>query len=126
MRSGAAIKILLGVVVVALTFGAAGAAAATPKQILNDLADNGRLDGKYSTADLERALGNLTGQGYSRPAVQTPLAQQVAKQKRQALGEAQRSGSLPFTGAELTVLTVGGFLLLLAGAGLRRAARQRG
>ena len=125
MRSRA-ITILISVAVVVLAFGAAGAVAATPKQILNDLADNGRLDGKYSTADLERALGNLTAQGYPRPAVKTPLEQQVAKQKRQVLGEAQRSGSLPFTGAELTVLTVGGFLLLLAGVGLRRVARQRG
>ena len=36
-----------------------------------------------------------------------------------------RGGSLPFTGLDLTLMVVGGTALLLAGAGLRRAARNR-
>lgn len=34
------------------------------------------------------------------------------------------SGSLPFTGLDLALLVVGGLTLVVAGAGLRRAARR--
>ena len=49
----AAASALLGV--------ASSAAAATPTQIYRDYADNGRLDGHYSQADLQRALKNAVG-----------------------------------------------------------------
>lgn len=35
------------------------------------------------------------------------------------------SGTLPFTGVDLTFIVVGGIVLLLAGAGLRRAGRNK-
>lgn len=40
------------------------ALAATPQEIYRDYADNGRLDGQYSPADLERVLKNAAVQQY--------------------------------------------------------------
>ena len=106
---------------------AAGAAAlilspaafsATPTQIYRDYADNGRLDGTYSRADLDRALKDAVLQGYGNQNVQPALQQQLS-----AAGGAK--GGLPFTGLDLTLMIVGGTALLLTGAGLRRVARNR-
>jgi hypothetical protein len=40
---------------------ASGAAAADPKQICADLADNGKLDGTYTQEELAAAMGSLQG-----------------------------------------------------------------
>ena len=110
-----------------LMYIAAGAAAlvlapaaqsATPTQIYRDYADNGRLDTDYSRRDLERALKDAVLQGYGNENVQTGLQQELA----QAVGA---KGGLPFTGLDLTLMIVGGSVLLLSGAGLRRVARNR-
>lgn len=42
----------------------ASALAATPQEIYRDYADNGKLDGQYSPADLERVLKNAAVQQY--------------------------------------------------------------
>jgi hypothetical protein len=48
-----------------LTFGASGAAAAaSPQDIYNDLADNGCLDGTYTQAELDAYAQSATVQGY--------------------------------------------------------------
>lgn len=53
------------VAVAAVVVAAApGAFAATPNQIYQDYADNGTIDGTYSTGDLQRALKDATVQGY--------------------------------------------------------------
>jgi len=109
----AAASALLGV--------ASSAAAATPTQIYRDYADNGRLDGHYSRADLDRALKDAVLQGYPNGNTQPGFQQQVA----QAGAAAGVKGGLPFTGLDLTLMVVGGAALLLTGAGLRRAARNR-
>ena len=49
--------------------------AATPQQIYRDYADNGRLDQKYSQADLQRALRDVALQGYPRVGVQGAVEQ---------------------------------------------------
>src|SRR5688500_11091569 len=46
---------------VAAFIAAPGAAAADPKQICADLADNGRLDGTYTQEELVAAMGSLQG-----------------------------------------------------------------
>jgi hypothetical protein len=88
--------------------------AASPQRIYKDLADNGRLDGKYSKADLARAL-NLqhvvkTDKALPAPATVAPKATPARRSNRR----------VPFTGLDLALLTVGGGPLLLIGIGLRR------
>jgi hypothetical protein len=87
--------------------------AVSPERIYKDLADNGRLDGKYSKADLARAL-NLdqvvkTDKAPARPAVAPKVTTERRSNRR-----------VPFTGLDLALLTVGGGPLLLIGLGLRR------
>lgn len=101
---------------------AAPASAVSPQRIYADLADNGRLDGRYSRADLERALNVRRALGRDprpKPNVRRPAA---AGNK-----PAKESGArLPFTGLDLALLIVGGFPLLLLGLGvrLRRTGRN--
>jgi hypothetical protein len=95
----------------ALALGAVPAMGATPQQIYRDYADNGRLDQKYSQADLQRAQRDAALQG----AVEQALGAKAVKAK----------GGLPFTGLDLALLGAGGGLLLVAGTGLRKLGRNR-
>jgi hypothetical protein len=65
------------------------------------------------------AAGGSAGQGYGGKAggVQNEVNQG-------ALNAAAGESSLPFTGLDLALLVVGGVMLLVVGAGLRRAARR--
>jgi len=110
----------LGVIAsVALALGAGSALGATPQQIYRDYADNGRLDHKYSQADLQRALRDAALQGYPSVGVQGAV--------EQALGAraVKTNGGLPFTGLDLALLGAGGALLLVAGTGLRKLGRNK-
>jgi hypothetical protein len=115
----------------AVAVGAPGALGATPQQIYKDYADNGRLDGRYSQADLRRALHDAVIQGYNKPTnnVAPTIKKKVSQPKSGVAGAklpaAKRQGALPFTGLDLALMTVGGFSLLLLGAALRRFARNR-
>ncbi|PWU23293.1 MAG: hypothetical protein C5B48_08850 [Candidatus Rokuibacteriota bacterium] len=114
-------------------------AAATPQQIYRDYADNGRLDGHYSKSDLQRALQDAVVQGYTPaggggfvPAAKKKSSQasQPSSQTSQsgtagaATAPVQTSGGLPFTGLDLTLIAIGGVLLLAFGVSLRRFARR--
>jgi hypothetical protein len=102
---------------------ASGASAATPQQIYRDLADNGRLDRKYSRADVNRALRNPSLPGYARP-------ERIARSPQSFTSPAaERSGgdggALPFSGLDLALfVTIGGTLLLIAGS-MRHLARTK-
>jgi hypothetical protein len=124
--------ILATVAVVLFGLLASSAAlAASPRQIYNDYADNGRLDAAYSPRDLQAALTDATIQGYSSPAYVAPMKAEIKrklgkpKSGQQVLGEATRGGSLPFTGIDLALIVGGALLLLLVGGGLRRFSRAR-
>jgi hypothetical protein len=108
-----------GTVCAALVFGVGPALGATPQQIYKDYADNGRLDHKYSQADLQRALRDAALQGYPKVGVQGAV--------EQALGAkaVKPRGGLPFTGLDLALLAAGGGVLLVAGTGLRKLARSK-
>jgi hypothetical protein len=132
MRRGriiTAVAALAGAAVV----GVPGAFAATPQQIYRDYADNGRLDGHYSKADLSRALKDAVIQGYGKPTTNKGIVPAIVTQKNKGTGgvagaslpAAKKQGSLPFTGADLALMTVGGFSLLLLGGALRRFARNK-
>ena len=109
---------IVGVVTALALLGTGTATAASPQRIYSDLADNGRLDGKYTPAEIRRALelpqilrsdARESRSGHAEPVTQEPAAR------------ADRQGSnLPFSGLDLALLTVGGGPLLLLGVALRR------
>jgi len=103
----------------ALALGAGSALGATPQQIYRDYADNGRLDHKYSQADLQRAQRDAALQGYPRVGVQGAVEQALGAQA------VKTQGGLPFTGLDLALLAAGGGLLLVAGTGLRKLGRAK-
>ena len=108
-----------GVMACAVLALAGAAAAATPQQIYKDYADNGRLDHKYSQADLQRAQRDAALQGYPKVGVQGAVEQALGAQGVKA------SGGLPFTGLDLALLAAGGGLLLVAGTGLRKLGKAK-
>jgi hypothetical protein len=116
MTSRAALGLLL--VTCALLL-ASSASAATPQQIYRDLADNGRLDRKYSRADVNRALRNPSLPGYARP-------ERVAHSPQAFTPPAGGDGrALPFSGLDLALfVAIGGPLLLIAGS-MRHLARTK-
>lgn len=60
---------VLGALVASLVVAAPAAFGASPQDIYKDLADNGRLDGRYTQAELEAYLRDATVQGYGNPVV---------------------------------------------------------
>ena len=120
---------LAALVVGAALLLAGGATAATPQQvsqrIFADLADNGRLDGKYTRAQIDRALHTPSLRGYeqaSGPAiVRRPAASVSVRPETSAQGG--RGLSLPFSEVDLALLAAVGAPILLLGASLRRFAR---
>jgi hypothetical protein len=104
------------------------AAAATPQQtsqrIFADLADNGRLDGKYTRAQIDRALHTPSLRGYEPPPRPAPIRRPAAVRSAQPSAEA-RGLSLPFSGIDLALLGAVGAPILLLGASLGRFARVR-
>lgn len=93
-------------------------AAASPQRIYKDLADNGRLDGRYTEADIARAfnLDRVVGTDQRRPA-QAEARAPVTSAPR---GAERADRTIPFTELDLALLIVGGGPLLLIGIGLRR------
>ena len=130
MRRGRIITVVAALAGAAVV-GVPGAFAATPQQIYRDYQD-GRLDGHYSKADLSRALKDAVIQGYKKPtsngivpAIKTQVNKSTGGVAGASLPAAKKQGSLPFTGADLALMTVGGFSLLLLGGALRRFARNK-
>jgi hypothetical protein len=111
---------VLVLIVAALAF-AGPASAASPQKIYKDLADNGKLDGKYRRADiasafnLERVIRTDQQPPARRPAAVSPGPTSATRSARR----------VPFTGLDLALLTVGGGPLLLIGVGLRRRVGPR-
>jgi opacity protein-like surface antigen len=103
--------------------------AATPSQIYKDYADNGRLDAKYSAADLQRALHDASVQGYGNPVVVAKMKQKPKRkggvQGGKAGGASPASGGLPFTGAQLGLFMVVGLSLVGSGLLLRITGRKK-
>jgi hypothetical protein len=114
----------VGVVVVFALVGAGSAFAATPQQIYRDLADNNRLDGKYTRADLARAfdLHQVMGTDKLSPNVpRKPIGVPAAADGVQAPRATKRSERrVPFSALDAALLVAGGGPLLLIGVGLRR------
>lgn len=103
------------------------AAAATPQdisqRIFADLADNGRLDGKYTDAQIDRALHTPALKGYERSPRAEPLRQPASVRPPAASAEVERA--LPFSGIDLALFGAVGAPLLLLGASIGRLARVK-
>jgi len=103
---------------------AAPASAATPRQISQrifaDLADNGRLDGRYTRAQINRALRSPSLQVYEQPRRSPAVVAPTALPPSGSGG-----GSLPFSGLDLALFGGVGGPLLLLGASLGRLARVK-
>lgn len=131
MRRGA--RGYLATVAVALValLASSVALAASPRQIYDDYADNGRFDAVYSPRDLQAVLTNATIQGYGDTAVVAPMKAEIKRKlgkgapAGQVLGRTGEGGSLPFTGFDLALIVGGALVLLLIGGGLRRVSRSR-
>lgn len=130
MRS---LTVAAGAIAAAILIGAPVATAATPQQIYRDYADNGHLDGKYSSTDLQRAYKDAVVQGYSgpqgesmKPTIKKNTGGQQGGEQSSTTPPVKSSGGLPFTGLDLALIAFGGLLLLAFGAGLRRFARRTG
>jgi hypothetical protein len=107
-------------------FSAGTAYAATPQKIYSDLADNGRLDGRYTRADIERAFDLPPAVGTDalpREPIRVPYASEAASSP-QATGRTDRR--IPFSALDAALLVAGGAPLLLIGAGLRRRLSEPG
>lgn len=129
MRRRGVIWIAAAAAVVA-AFAVPGAFAASSQQIYKDYADNGKIDGHYSRADLQRALRDVQVQGYGKPSVSAGLP--AAIQKSLGAGASpglattgHPTGGLPFTGFDLALMLLGGLGLLTLGAGLRKLGRSK-
>ena len=108
---------VLAVFAVALVLAGPAASATrqqTTQRILSDLADNGRLDRRYTPTQIYRALDSL--ETYERERREKRLA---PKPPVQPSVSAERS-SLPFSGLDLALFGAVGVPLLLIGASLGR------
>jgi hypothetical protein len=108
----------LAMLAAAVLLSSPAAYGATAAQIHADLAD-GRLDGKYTNAELTAFLQNATAQGYPTPPSNVIG---VAGVPTGVAGE--EAGLLPFTGVDLALLAAGAAVLVLIGFGLRRLAAK--
>ena len=98
---------------------AGSAFAATPQKIYRDLADNGKLDGRYTPAELERAFNLPPAVGTDAQLPRKPIrVPYEAAPSPQATGSTDRR--IPFSALDAALLAAVGGPLLLIGAGLRR------
>jgi hypothetical protein len=106
--------------------GTAAAALVAPQQISQrifaDLADNGRLDGKYTKKQINRALHAPSLRGYERPA---PVRRPAVVRSTPPVATSASEESLPFSGLDLALFAAVGGPLLLVGGSLGRLARLR-
>jgi len=108
---------LLGLLVVVLVLGFATVArAATPQDIYNDFAQDGRLDGRYTDAELRAYLNDATIHMYAPPPITSELDREVRKRLTPR-------PDFPFTGVEILSMLVA--VAALVGGGVVVRLRSR-
>lgn len=113
--------VLLVVAVVTLFLALSGVAlAASPQDIYNDYAADGKLDGTYTDAELRAYLGDATLDQYGDAATLTALDGVV----QGLLNEGRED--FPFTGSQMGLMALALLALLGGGFGLRRLGCTRG
>lgn len=114
MRRVLLITLVLTVMVMAFS---GVALAATAQDIYNDYADNGKLNGTYTNAELKAYLNDAAIGQYADAATKGELDTLVKSKLTTDRGE------FPFTGMEVAFLLLGAVVLVGAGVALRRATR---
>ncbi|MCE5253296.1 MAG: hypothetical protein LLG45_03650 [Actinomycetia bacterium] len=111
---------IFGGLVVLFTMVISGVAlAATPQDIYDDFAADGRLDGTYTEAEFQAYLNDATVHGYGDPGIIAGLDKKVIE----ILGGRE---TFPFTGFEVAFASLAMLALVGVGVGLRtRAGRAR-
>ena len=115
--------VAVGAVVVLALTGVGSAFAAAPQQIYRDLVDNGRLDRKYTRAEIERAFNLKPNVRTDRrtPTARKPIAVPSATEGAPAARFEKRPvRRVPFSALDAALLVAGGGPLLLLGIVLRR------
>jgi hypothetical protein len=101
---------------------ASGARQQVTQRFFADLADNGRLDGHYTPAQISRALHSPSLQNYERRESTRPAPQPPSRVMPSVSAD---RGSLPFSGLDLALFGAVGVPLLLIGASLGRLVRVK-
>ena len=102
-------------------YGSGGDAARNSQRIFADLADNGRLDGKYTRAQIDRALRTPSLKGYEHPAA----GDSGSSDSSSLSASSERDWTIPFSGLDFALFAAVGGPLLLLGGSLGRIARVR-
>ena len=102
--------------------------AATPQQIYRDVTDNGRLDGKYSRADIDRAFALSPAVGADagrmpREPIRVPESSESVQAPRSTGGNGRR---IPFSALDAALLLAAGGPVFLIGAAVRRRRNTPG
>lgn len=108
--------LVLGVLAVTLLMTTA-ALAATPQDIYNDYADNGKLDNHYTDAELRAYLNDATLHQYGNSTVIDPLDNLVNNMLTRE--------EFPFTGFQLMIAGIVAAALVGGGIALRRLSRPQ-
>jgi hypothetical protein len=114
MRRAALLLVITVLVVLSLS---TVAFAQTPQDIYNDYAQDGKLDGNYTNAQLQAYLSDANIHQYGEPATLTALDALVNKM----IGHHE----FPFTGAQVVLIAMVALGLVGTGLGMRRFARSR-
>jgi hypothetical protein len=93
------------------------ALAATPQDIYNDYADNGKLDHHYTDAELRAYLNDATLHQYGNPTIIHRLDDVV--------NDLLTRDTFPFTGFQLLIAGIVAVALVGGGIGLRRLSRPQ-
>jgi hypothetical protein len=111
---------LIAIATVVLVLAISGVAlAATPQDIYDDYADNGKLDGTYTDEELQAYLNDSLIDQYGNPDTVAELDALVTRLLT------NQDDEFPMTGAQLALIGVGALALVGVGLGLRRLARTR-
>lgn len=116
--------LLLGVLLIGLLMSSVALAStqnpATPQDIYDDYAKDGKLDGPkspYTDAELNAYLNDATLHMYGNPDVTEPLDNQVT--------EELTTTEFPFTGFQLMIAGIVAVVLVGGGIALRRLSRPQ-
>ena len=121
VRGASAALVTLALALVLAVPATAATRQQTSQKIFADLADNGRLDGHYTAAQINRALRSPSLQRYESRTHRDAPVQATAPPGPPSAGD--RPGSLPFSGLDLALLLGVGGPLLLLGASMGRFVR---
>ena len=121
--------VLLVATMVVLVLALSGVAlAASPQDIYDDYAQDQKLDGTYTEAELQAYLGDAGVRQYGSASVLAALDAVVKGLLSSGDDEGADDGdrdSFPFTGVEVLLMALGGTALVGGGAAIRRLTRKR-